>query len=176
MQSFRLAKTFFMAIFALGGAVHAQQASTNRVAEMKDWSVFVDSNPKECWAVSKPKESVNKLNGRVVPAQRGEILLFVFYRPGEQIAGQIAFTGGYPFAKQRVEIDVDGSKFALATIDGQWAWAASGGDDSKILTALKRGAKATIKGKSTRGKTTIDTFSLQGLTAAADDAKKRCSS
>ena len=67
MQSFRLAKTFFMAIFALGGAVHAQQASTNRVAEMKDWSVFVDSNPKECWAVSKPKESVNTLNGRVVP-------------------------------------------------------------------------------------------------------------
>ena len=57
----------------------AQAKSTKKVAEEKDWSVFVDANPKECWAVSQPQETLNTLNGKVVPAQRGEILLFVFF-------------------------------------------------------------------------------------------------
>ena len=56
----------------------AQLSSTKKVAEEKDWSVFVDENPKECWAVSQPKETLNTLNGKPVKARRGEILLFVF--------------------------------------------------------------------------------------------------
>ena len=40
----------------------AAQESTNRVAANTDWSVFVEEasgdKPKECWAVSAPKESV----------------------------------------------------------------------------------------------------------------------
>ena len=153
----------------------AQAKSTKKVAEEKDWSVFVDANPKECWAVSQPQETLNTLNGKVVPAQRGEILLFVFFRPGDGLSGQITFTGGYPFAKKAVEIDIDGTKYSLPTIDDRWAWAISNEDDKKILDALKKGGKAKITGLSTRGKTTIDTFSLQGLTAAVTEARKRCS-
>ena len=74
-----------------------------------------------------------------------------------------------------MEIDIDGKKFSLPTVEKQWAWSATSEDDKKILAALKLGGKARITGYSSRGKTTIDTFSLIGLTAATDEAKKRCS-
>lgn len=174
MQKFIVLVTVLWTIAFYGTFAMAQASSTKKVAEEKDWSVFVDENPKECWAVSKPKETLNTLNGKPVKARRGDILLFVFYRPGSDITDQITFTGGYPFAKKIVELDVDGKKFALSRIKDEWAWADTSEDDQKILAALKRGGKAKIIGHSTRGKTTIDTFSLLGLTAATDEARERC--
>lgn len=151
----------------------AQSTSTNKVADKTDWSVFVEENPKECWAVSKPKETVNTRDGRVVAVRRGDILLFVSYRPSVGINGQVSFTGGYPFAKgSTVTMSVDNSSYELFT-DGEWAWA-SKTDDPKIIAAMKRGAKAVLSARSSRGTKTEDTFSLSGVTAAIDDSEKRC--
>ena len=47
-------------------------------------------------------------------------------------------------------------------------------DDSKIVTAMKRGADAIVTGVSSRGTQTKDTFSLLGFTAAVEDAEGRC--
>lgn len=152
------------------------QESTNRVAAKTDWSVFAESNPTECWGVSAPKETVNTRDGRVVAARRGEILLMVFYRPSANVAGQLNFTGGYPFREgSTVNLNIDGTEFELFT-DGEWAWAATPSDDAKIVTAMKRGSQAVATGVSSRGTTTKDTFSLLGFTAAVEDAEKRCAS
>ena len=56
------------------GAVLAQESS-NRVDVKTDWSVFAEDNPKECWGVSSPKETVNTRDGKPVSARRGDILL-----------------------------------------------------------------------------------------------------
>ena len=40
----------------------------------------------------------------------------------------------------------------------------------KIITAMKRGAQATVTARSARGTQTKDTFSLLGFTAAVEDA------
>ena len=56
------------------------------------------------------------------------------------------------------------------------AWSASDQEDAKIITAMKRGAEATVTGFSSRGTKTEDTFSLFGFTAAVEDAETRCSS
>lgn len=154
----------------------AQSTSNNKVSEKTDWSVFVDQNPTECWSVSQPKESVNTRNGRVVSVKRGDILLFVFFRPSEKVDGQVTFTGGYPFAPDsRVKLAIDGNSYELPAIQGEWAWAASPEDDAKIIAAMKRGANAVLTARSERGTTTKDKFSLTGFTAAYDDSKKRCS-
>lgn len=58
------------------------QESSNRVATMTDWSVFADKNPTECWGVSSPKETVNTKDGKPASVRRGDILLFVTFRPG----------------------------------------------------------------------------------------------
>ena len=158
-----------------GLAVAAQaQESSNRVAAKTDWSVFVEDDPTECWGVSAPKETVNTRDGRVVAVRRGEILLFVTFRPGSGVAGEVAFTGGYPFANDStVTVEIGDQTYELFT-DGEWAWPASKADDSKILTAMKRGATAVITGVSSRGTTTKDTFSLLGFTAAMEEAEARC--
>lgn len=166
----------FAAGFAamLAGSVWAQEQSTNRVAAKTDWSVFVEDNPTECWGVSTPKESVNTRDGRVVAVNRGQTLLMVFYRPSAGAKGQVAFTGGYPFASgSTVSLDISGDTYELFT-EGEWAWPATTDDDNKIIAAMKRGADAVLTGKSGRGTTTKDTFSLLGFTAAVEDAAKRC--
>jgi hypothetical protein len=166
------------ALFALSaGAAAAQEESTNRVGANTDWSVFVEGDPKECWAVSQPKETVNTRDGRVVAVRRGDILLFVTYRPSDGDRGEIAFTGGYPFAgDSTVSLDVGGTKFDLTPdpANAEWAYPASPEEDARIVTALKAGAQAILVGRSSRGTTTTDTFSLLGFTASVEDAAQRC--
>jgi hypothetical protein len=148
------------------------QESTNVVATMTDWSVFVEESPKECWGVSKPKETVNTRDGQPVSVRRGDILLFVTFRPGKP--GEISFTGGYAFAGgSTVEVNVDGAAYQLFT-DGEWAWPGSAEDDATLLAALKKGSTATLTARSGRGTQTQDTFSLRGFTAAMTDAETRC--
>lgn len=157
----------------LGAQTANAQESTNRVAAMTDWSVFEEGNPKECWGVSSPKETVNTRDGQPVSVRRGDILLFVTFRPGA--AGEISFSGGYPFASgSTVNLDIDGTSFDLIT-DGEWAWPGSPEDDSTILNALKKGTNAVLSAKSGKGTQTKDTFSLRGFTAAMEEAAKRCS-
>jgi hypothetical protein len=169
-------KTAAVAAIFAGVAVNAaaQESSDNRVAAKTDWSVFVEEDPTECWSVSTPKETVNTRDGREVAARRSQILLMVFYRPSAGASGQVAFTGGYPFRDgSTVNLEISGSEFELFT-DGEWAWPATTQDDTKIITAMKRGAEAVVTGISSRGTTTQDTFSLLGFTAALEDAEQRC--
>lgn len=171
-----LVRGMSVAALVLGSAAAgAQESSTARVDAMTDWSVFEEASPRECWAVTTYKESVNTKDGRVVAVTRGEILLMVFYRPEAGVSGQVAFTGGYPFAKgSTVNVAIGDTEFELYT-EGEWAWPATPQDDVKLITAMKRGADAVLTAVSSRGTTTKDTFSLLGFTAAIEDAESRCS-
>jgi hypothetical protein len=154
-----------------GGAVFAQE-SDNRVAVTSDWNVFTEEEPKECWGVTVPKETVNTRDGQPVQARRGDILLFVTYRPGKP--GEVSFTGGYPFANgSTVTMNVDGNSYDLCT-DGEWAWPATPEADATLLAAMKAGTTATLTARSERGTQTQDTFSLRGFTAAMTEAETRC--
>lgn len=167
-----IGRALAVAAVGLTATVANAQESTNRVATMTDWNVFTEEDPKECWGVSKPKESVNTRDGQPVSVRRGDILLFVTFRPGKP--GEISFTGGYPFAGgSTVEVSIDGQPYQLFT-DGEWAWPGSAEDDAKLLAALKAGTSATLTARSGRGTQTADTFSLRGFTAAMEDAEKRC--
>ncbi len=168
-----LARALCIVAFSVNAGAVLAQESTNRVAANTDWSVFVENDPKECWSVSKPKETVNTRDGRVVAVRRGDILLFVSYRPAANAKGEVSFTGGYPFKPDStVSLTIGGQTFQLFT-DGEWAWAAPE-DDPKIVAAMKKGADAVLVGVSARGTRTEDKFSLLGFTAAVDDAATRC--
>lgn len=163
-----------MIFAAVGTMTLAQEESTNRVAAETDWSVFVESDPTECWSVSSPKETVNTKDDRVVAVRRGDILLFVSYRPGSNVKAEVSFTGGYTFAGgSTVTLNIGNNTFELFS-DDEWAWSASSSDDAKIITAMKRGSDAVLTARSSRGTQTKDTFSLLGFTAAMEEAEKRC--
>jgi len=168
-------KTLITCTFLMGvaGPLSAQQVSTNVVASETAWSVFEETQG--CWAVATAKESVNTRDGKVVAVRRGDILLYVTYVPDQNVAGQVSFTGGYPFKENStITVDIDGTKFDFF-VQGEWAWAKSADDDAKIVDAMRRGSSAVISAQSSRGTKTKDTFSLLGFTAATEEVAKRCS-
>jgi len=160
----------------LCGAVAQAQESTNLVATMTDWSVFTEDDPRECWGVSRPTETVNTRDGQPVSVRRGDILLFVTFRPGSP--AEISFTGGYPFATgSSVEVVIDGQSYSLITdaaTNPEWAWPGTPEDDAALLAAMKAGTTAALTARSGRGTQTVDTFSLRGFTAAMQEAEQRC--
>lgn len=162
------------AAMTVGQAAFAQEDSDNRVAAETDWSVFVETDPEECWAVSAPKETVNTRDGNVVEVRRGDIRLIVFYRPAENVAGQVMFTGGYPFREDStVSVQIGDETLEMFT-DGETAWPATPEEDARFVEAMKRGANAVLTAVSGRGTQTQDTFSLLGFTAAIEEAGRRC--
>ena len=113
------------------------QAAADRVAAHNDWSVFVAGNPKECYIVSPPKSSKATRDGKAADVDRGDIRLFVTFRPAENVSGEVSFSGGYPFRDGApVKLVVGSQSFNLNPGAGDangWAWPASRavkGDDT----------------------------------------------
>ncbi|MCL4187545.1 MAG: hypothetical protein KJZ85_08050 [Rhodobacteraceae bacterium] len=158
----------------LAAAAAGAQESSNVVATQTDWSVFVEESPKECWAVSAPKEwAATDRSDRPTSVRRGDIRFFVAYRPGGA-RGEIAYTGGYPFAEgSTVTVEIGDARFELFT-DGEWAWPASPEEDARLMEAMRRGQQAIVTARSGRGNNTRDIFSLLGFTAATTEAERRC--
>ncbi|MDG4647015.1 invasion associated locus B family protein [Roseibacterium sp. SDUM158017] len=170
-------------MIAFGGMGLAQEESTNRVSADTDWSVFVEDDPTQCWVVSQPTETVNLRDGTQVEVNRGDILMFVSFWPGQDRMGEVSFTGGYPYPDGLVvTVEIGSDTFEFYTenrdVDGGrvgFAWSASAEEDARLIAAMKRGVDAVVTGVSTRGTTTRDTISLLGFTAAVEDAEARCS-
>lgn len=161
-------------LIALAGmsAPAIAQESTNVVTTEGDWTVFAASSPRECWAVSAPKSVQNTRNGQPADVNRGDIRLYIAYRPGQD--PEVSFSGGYPFASDStVEVNVGGQKFNLFT-EGENAWAGSPAEDARLVAALRGGSTVVLVGRSSRGTTTTDTFSLSGATAATNAARSNC--
>lgn len=155
------------------GAAPAQAQATGGTCTT-DWCVYSDATPAtQCWAVSVPKTSEAKRDGKKVSVNRGDVGLFVSFTKGKTV-GEVSFTGGYPFAEgSAVTLDIDGTDFDLPT-KGEFSWTDGPETDKKVIEAFKSGGKAVATGKSGKGTQTTDSFSLSGFTAAVTEAAKRC--
>lgn len=152
----------------------AAQDEVPRVALYTDWSVFNPSNPNECFIASAPTKTEAVRNGQTVDVRRDAIRFYVASRPSDGTKNEIAFTGGYPFRDgSSVTVKIGNESFELF-VEGEFAWPASSAEDAKIVAAMQRGAEAVVTGVSSRGTTTIDTFSLIGFTDALKESNSRC--
>ncbi|MGB0412366.1 MAG: invasion associated locus B family protein [Pikeienuella sp.] len=156
---------------------HSASAQAREAVDRKqDWSVFKqgEAASRECWIVSQPVSSTAKRGGSTVDVNRGDIFLMVGIRPGDRVKNEVSMMGGYPFRKgSSVKVKIGSNNYELFTA-GEGAWTDSGESDDKLVAAMKRGSDAIVSGISTRGTTTIDTFSLRGFTAALNEARKVC--
>ncbi|WP_134678523.1 invasion associated locus B family protein [Paracoccus ravus] len=157
----------------IAAALTTPVLAQDSIGNSGSWTAFSASSPKECWAVSAPVESRNTdADGNPKEVTRGDIRLYVTYRPGQ--AGEVSFAGGYPFASgSTVELNVGGQVFKLFT-EGESAWAESPAADGKLISALRAGSSATVSGQSGRGTVTKDSFSLSGITAMTNKAQSAC--
>jgi len=151
--------------------------SDNVVGTESDWTVFADppDDPARCWSVSIPKETVNTdFDGNPKEVVRGDIVLSVSFRPQDDVAGEVSFTGGYPFEEgSLVTAEIGDQSFKMFT-QGEWAWPRPE-DDAAMIEAMKGGAEILLTGRSQRDTITKDSFSLFGFTAGYELAEEYCS-
>ena len=167
------------AAVALGLAA-GSAAAQSRVDAKKDWSIFeaTSNGAKVCWIVSQPTKTRAVRGGKEVTVRRGDIFLMVAVRKADNVKNEVSYLSGYPFKKgSKVKVEVTSSRgssnYNLFT-DGENAWTSSPQEDDKLTKAYQGGREAIVTGTSSRGTTTIDTFSLAGFTAAIKSAQDRC--
>lgn len=169
------AAAMLAATLATVGAAQAQQ-TFERAGAQVDWSVFEagQGDARVCWVVSKPKRSEARRGSQRVQVNRGDMYLMVAVRPAQNVRNEVSTVIGYTFRENsQVRVDVGSSRFSMF-VDGDKAWPENAASDDQIVAAMKRGAEAVLTGVSSRGTTTIDTYSLIGFTAALDEAQRLC--
>ena len=78
----------------------------------------------------------------------------------------ISVSTGYSYkVGSTATVSIDRENYKLFTQDSM-AWAYDSKTDKAISQALRRGSKLVVKGRSTRGTLTTDTYGLKGSDAA----------
>lgn len=167
-------KRLMVMMVAMMGAVIFAMPAHAKVVEMdsfKDWSVFRDDSgdSRVCYMSSVPK----KLRGDYDRNNRGETRVFVTHF-GKSDRNVVSVLAGYKYQKQSdVIFNVDGKEVSLFTQDNR-GYSFNAADDASLVTRMKRGAKLTVTGISSRGNKTIDEYSLSGFTKAKALLDKLC--
>jgi invasion protein IalB len=157
-------------------------ASGETLAEQKtigtytDWTAFTDKEDGKplCYIGSAPKKAEGAYTSR------GATYVLVSIRPAEKSSGVVTVEAGYPYESgSKVNVEIDGTKYELYTRNRDNdskgdAWAVGDAGDKALITAMRAGKSMVIKGKSSRGTLTTDTYSLAGFTAAYNAITQAC--
>ena len=134
------------------------------------WEVYVffEDNNKVCYMASQPKASEGNYS------RRGEIFALITNRPADTTRDVFSYITGYTYkAGSEAAVVIDGKEFTLFTQD-ETAWTPDSETDSKLARAIRDGSKMVVKGTSTRGTLTTDTFSLSGSSKAYERMNEEC--
>ena len=163
-------QTFLLLAF-LSIAATPASAQQKTLGTFGDWTAVSDGsgNNRLCYIGSAPKKAEGKYT------TRGSAHFLVTNRPADRVKGEVSVATGYVYKDGKdAEAEVDGKKFKLFT-RGENAWAYDAGTDKAMVGALKAGRQLVVRGTSSRGTETTDTYSLSGFTAALAAIDKACS-
>ena len=140
------------------------------LGQYADWGAYTATpeGKKICFTIAEPKSSTTSPAGR----KRDPSYVFISTRPTENVRNEISVVIGYPF-KGDATAEVGTTKFAMYT-QNDGAWIKNVAEEARLIDAMRKGADLTIKGTSTRGTQSTDTFALKGLTQAMDRVAQEC--
>ena len=148
----------------------APAQALERIGDFKDWSAFTtgDGGSKVCFMSSQP------LRDYCNDTTRAAIYTFVTHRPSEGRVGEVNVKPGYTYQDgSYVDLSIDGQKFQLVTQEGN-AWPHAPETDKKIIQAMIKGSSMIVRGTSSKGTLTTDTYSLLGFTNAYQAISRAC--
>lgn len=165
-----IASLMLAAVLSLAASGASAQYNPQLIGEYRDWAAWVNGaeGSKVCFIASKPKSTAPK------GVNRGEIYFYVTHRPSRGIKSEVAVRIGYPFSKDNEGIIKIGSREFALRFDGDRGWPTPASEDNRVVTAMKAGSKMTVRGVSSRGTKTSDSYSLLGFTAAFNAMSKAC--
>ena len=153
---------------ALTAGAQAQEAKL--LASQGVWEAYQESEGGKpvCYLGSLAKKATGKYK------KRGDTYVLITHRPAEKSANVVSVKAGYTYQENsEVEIIIGAEKFKLFT-DAGHAFAYDQKTDGRLVKAMVRGARMVIKGTSSRGTETTDSYSLKGFTAAYKAINKAC--
>lgn len=148
----------------------AQQPQTKHLGTFQSWTAFETGagSKKTCYIYAVPEKSEGKYTSR------DPTYIQVSHRPADKVVNEVSLTAGYTFKDNaKVEFDVGRQKFELFTKE-DGAWALDSKADAAIVKAMAAAGTLVVKGTSSRGTATVDTYPLKGFSAAHAAIDKAC--
>ena len=168
-QAAAAALAAFSALALLAAAPPAAAQEPQLLGRFGDWAAFTftEDGKKVCYMASRPTRDEGDYS------RRGDIYALVTHRPEEQSTDVVSFIAGYTYQpNSEVSVAIGGEAFRLFT-HNDTAWARDE-LDTRLVQAIRRGASMVVKGTSSRGTLTTDTYSLSGSNAAYEAISQAC--
>jgi len=134
-----------------------------------DWQAltYEENGKPVCYVFTEPAKKEGQYTSR------GQVYALVTNRPADKKLNVVTIIAGYAYKEDSdVTLQIGDQKFTLFTQEGM-AWATDE-DDPKIVDALKKGNDMVVRGTSSKGTETIDTYSLMGFSKAYDAIGAAC--
>ena len=129
---------------------------------------FTEKGSKTCYALSQPSNSLPK------NVRRDPVYLLVTNKLKPRVNNEISVITGYPYKKNSTTTaNIGGAKFNMYT-NNDGAWVDGAPLQKRMITTMKNGNTMIVKGTSSRGTLTTDTYSLAGFTAALNQVNEAC--
>lgn len=160
------AKASSAAAPAVGGA------QPSLLGQYGDWGAYTatPNGRKICFALAKPSKASTEPPNR----PRDPAYMFISTRPSEKVVNEVSVVVGYGLKPNNdAFVEAGGAKFAMYT-QNDGAWIKNAAEEPRLIEALRKGTDVVVRGESTRGTKTTDTYSLKGLAQALDRVGQEC--
>ena len=155
-----------IAIIAPQGSSLAEQP----LGQFDSWEAFTENAGKNriCYMATE----ATKARGNY--KKRGKTYIMVTHRPDRGITNVVSVEAGYAYKKgSEVEIAIGKQTFKLFT-SATTAFAYDAKTDYALVKSVIKGVKMIVKGFSSRGTKTTDTYSLKGFSASHKSISVAC--
>src|ERR1700753_475147 len=147
-------------------------AEPTLIGQFGTWGAYTatPNGKKVCFALAKPASSkTNPPNCRRDPAYA-----FVSTGPAEKVTNEVWVMIGYTLKPgSESTLEVGGASYAMYT-QGDGLWIKNAAEEERMVDAMRKASDVIVKGVSTKGTETTDTFSLKGLSQALDRLAQDC--
>jgi invasion protein IalB len=162
---------YAVAVWVVGAVVGLPAAAQNPhpIGSYGDWQAltFEEDDKSGCYVIAEPTRKEGNYTSR------DDVYALVTHRPADKKLNVFTVIAGYTYQDQStVTLEIGDQTFTLDTKDNA-AWA-SNEDDPLIVEALKKGTGMVVRGVSSRGTETTDTYSLTGFTKAYHAIGEAC--
>ena len=153
-------------------AAVAGGAEPTLIGQFGTWGAYsaAPNGKKVCFALAKPSSSKTNPPNR----PRDPAYAFVSTRPAEKVNNEVSVMIGYALKPgSESSVEVGGAAFAMYS-QGDGLWIKNAAEEERRVEAMRNSADLVVKGDSSKGTETTDTFSLKGLAQALDRISQDC--
>jgi hypothetical protein len=142
------------------------------LGQFGSWGAYTAApgGKKICFALAKPASAKTNPPNR----PRDPAYAFISTRPLEKVSNEVSIMIGYQLKSgSEGALEIGSAHYAMYT-QGDGLWIKNAAEEDRLVEGLRKGSDMVVKGVSSRGTQTTDTYSLKGLSQALDRVAQEC--